>query len=85
MKTSNLSADIVKKILDLDGPTPEPAIRTGDTGQQIPCFDSCLLITASMCNNVCNINFPMLSNELESEKLNIGSPVVQTDGRCTVT
>ena len=46
----NLSADDFKKILDLDGLTPEPAIRSGDTGQQIPCFDSCQLITTLMCN-----------------------------------
>ena len=30
--------------------TPEPAIRSGDTGQRIPCSDSCQLITALMCN-----------------------------------
>ena len=34
---------------------------------------------------VCNISFPMLPNELESKKLNIGFPVVRTDARCTVT
>ena len=50
LKTSNLSADNFKKILDLDGSTPEPAIRSGDTGQRIPCFDSCQLITILMCN-----------------------------------
>ena len=33
MKTSKLSADNFKKILDLDGSTPEPEIRSGDTGQ----------------------------------------------------
>ena len=38
-ETSNLSADNFKKVLDLDGSTPEPAIRSGDTGQGIPCFD----------------------------------------------
>ena len=41
LKTSNLSADNFKKMVDLDGLTPEPVIRTGDTGQQI---------TALMCN-----------------------------------
>ena len=40
---------ITSKILDLDGLTPEPAIRSGDTGQQLPCFDSCQLITTLMC------------------------------------
>ena len=39
-----------KKILNLDGSTPEPAIRSGDTGQWISCFDSCQLITTLMCN-----------------------------------
>ena len=41
MKTSNLSADNFQKVLGLDGLTPEPAIWSSDTGQQIPCFDSC--------------------------------------------
>ena len=35
MKTSNLSADNFRKILGLDGSTPEPAIRSSDTGQGI--------------------------------------------------
>ena len=39
-----------EKIHDLDGSTPEPAIGSGDTGQQIPCFDSCQLLTTLMCN-----------------------------------
>ena len=30
--------DNFKKVLDLDGLTPEPMIRSGDTGQRIPCF-----------------------------------------------
>ena len=47
-ETGNLSAD--KKIFDLDGSTLEPAVRSGDTGQRIPCFDSCQLITTLMCN-----------------------------------
>ena len=50
MKTSNSSADNYKKILDLDGSTPEPAIRSGDIGHRIPCFDSCQLIITLMCN-----------------------------------
>ena len=80
LKTSDLSADNFKKILDLDGSTPETAIRSGDTGQRIPCFDSCQLITTLMCN-VCNISLPVLSNWLESVRLNIGCPMVRTDGR----
>ena len=45
-----MSADNFKNILDLNGSTPEPTIRSGDTGQRIPCFDSCQLITTLMCN-----------------------------------
>ena len=54
-KTSNCSTDNFKKILDLDGWTPEPAIRSGDTGQRISCFDSCQLITILICN-MCTIS-----------------------------
>ena len=50
LKRSNLSADNSKTILELDGSIPEPAIRSGDTGQRIPCFDSCQLISTFMCN-----------------------------------
>ena len=49
-ETGNLSADNFKKLLGLDGWTLEPAVRSCDTGQRIPCFDSCLLITTLMCN-----------------------------------
>ena len=80
MKTSNLSADNFKKILDLDGSTPEPAIRSGDTGQRIPCFDSCQLIATLMCNQFS----PGLPNWLESARVNIGVPVVRTDGHVTI-
>ena len=38
MKTSTLSADNFKKISDLDGSKPEPAIRSSDTGQQDTLF-----------------------------------------------
>ena len=57
LKTSNLSADNFKKVLDLDGSTPEPAIRSGDTGQRIPCFDSCQLITTLMSNGCVHYQF----------------------------
>ena len=99
MKTSNLSADHSKKVIDLDGSTPEsairsidldrstaePAIQSGDTGQWIPCFDSCQLIhgyylrliTTLMCNQFP----PGLLKWLESVKVNIGFPVVRTGGR----
>ena len=72
--------DDFKKVLDLDGSTPEPTIWSGDTGQPIPCFDSCQLINIDV-QYVCNISLPVLPNYLESVRLNIGSPVVRTDGR----
>ena len=50
LKTSHLSADNFKKIHDLDGWKPDPTIRSSDTGQRIPCFDSCQLITTLMSN-----------------------------------
>ena len=76
MKTSNLSGNNFKKVLDLDGSTPELAIRSGDTGQWIPCFDSCQLITTLMCDQFS----PGLPKKIESVKVNIGSPVVRKDG-----
>ena len=76
MKKSKLSADNFKKILKLDGSTPEPAIRSGNTGQRIPCFDSCQLNTTLMCNQL-SPGFP----KLESVRVNIGITVVRTDGR----
>ena len=58
LKTSTLSADNFQKIVDLEGSTSEPAIRLSNTGQRIPCFDSCHLITKLM-SNMC-ISFPVL-------------------------
>ena len=49
-ETGNLSGDNFKKLLYLDGWTLKPAVRSCDTGQRIPCFDSCQLITTLMCN-----------------------------------
>ena len=45
-----MSANNLKKTLELSGSIPEPAIRSGDTGQQIYCFDSCQLIKTWMYN-----------------------------------
>ena len=80
MNTSNLSADNFKKILVLDGSTPEPTIRSGDIGQRIPCFDSCQLITT----NQFSPGLPRLTKWLESVRVNIGIPVVRTDDRSGV-
>ena len=41
---------ITSKILYLDGSTPEPVKRSSDTGQRVPCFDSCQLIKTLMSN-----------------------------------
>ena len=76
-ETGHLSADNSKKVFDLDGSTLEPAVRSGDTGQRIFCFDSFQLITKLMCNQF-SIGLP---NQLESVRVNIGFPVVRTDGR----
>ena len=50
MKSINLSADTLKKTLELSGSIPEPAIRSGDTGQQKHYFDSYQLIKTWMYN-----------------------------------
>ena len=57
LKTNNLSADNFRKIPDLDGSTPEPAIQSSDTGQRIPCFDSCQLITTLMSKGCVHYQF----------------------------
>ena len=48
MKRRNLLADNFKKTFELSGSILEPAIRSGDSGQQIHCFDSCQLIKTWM-------------------------------------
>ena len=50
MKSINLSVDTFKKTLELRGSIPEPAIRSGDAGQQKHYFDSCQLIKTGMYN-----------------------------------
>ena len=85
LRSSNLSANIFKILLELRGSIPEPAIRSGDTGQQKHYFHSGQLIKTWMYN--IRLQAPKL--QLESVRLNIGMPVVRTDGRsggrCTVT
>ena len=58
LKTSNLSADNLKKKLDLDGSIPEPAMRAANTGQQIPCFNSRQLLKTWMCNIRLHLGYP---------------------------
>ena len=77
LKTSNLSADNFKKILDLDGSTPEPAIRSSDTGQRIPCFDSCQLITTLMSNGCVHYQFSCALKLARKYELNIDCDLVK--------
>ena len=63
MKSSNLSADTFKILLELRGSIPEPAIRSGDTGKQKHCFDSCQLIKTLMYN--IRLQAPKLARKCE--------------------
>ena len=63
MKSSNLSADTFKILLELRGSIPEPAIRSGDTGQQKHYFDSCQLIKRWMYN--IRLQAPKLARKYE--------------------
>ena len=54
---------ITSKILELSGSIPEPAIRSGDTGQQKHYFASCQLITTSTCN--IRLQSPKLARKCE--------------------
>ena len=76
LKTSNLSADNFQKILDLDGLTPEPAIRSSDTGQRIPCFDSCQLIK-TLINGCVHYQFFCALKLARSMRLNIDRDLVK--------
>ena len=69
--------DNFQKTLDLDGSTPVPAIRSSDTCQRIPWFDSRQLITTLMSNHMCALSFPVLPNKLESMRLNIDRDLVK--------
>ena len=63
LKSSNLSADTFKILLELRGSIPEPAIRSGDTGQQKHYFDSCQLIKTWMYN--IRLQAPKLARKCE--------------------
>ena len=65
-ETGNLSEDNFKKMLHLDGSTLEPAVRSGDTGQRIPCFDSCQLITINIDEQLVFSWAPKLARKCES-------------------
>ena len=77
---------ITSKILDLDGSTPEPAIRSSDTGQRVPCFDSCQFIKTLM-SNMCALSVflclvPMRRLSKPSRSMHFGD-VSDTNGRET--
>ena len=74
MKTTNLLGDNFKKILELDGSTPESAMGSSDIGQRIPCRAIDHNIDVQY---VCIISFPVLSNYLESMRMNIDRDLVK--------
>ena len=59
-----------QKILDVDGSTPEPAIQSSDTGQRVPCFDSCQLIKTLM-SNMCALSVFLCSQTTVAKKYEI--------------
>ena len=65
LETSNLSAGNFKKTRKLDGSTTEPAIRSCDIGQWIPCFDSCQLNTQIKKGRFC-IGYPVSQTDVRS-------------------
>ena len=67
-------------MLDLDGPTLEPVVRSGDTGQRMPCFDSCK-IDHNIDVQPVQLVFSWAPKLAKSVRVNIGFPVVRTDGR----
>ena len=61
----------------MDGSTPEPAIRSGDTGLILPCFDSCQLITTLMRNQWA----PKVARKCESKRGADGRSLWRAGGR----
>ena len=70
-------------ILDLNGSIPEPTIQSGGTGRQIPCFDSCQLITTWMCN--IRLQAPKLARKCEIKHWFPCGADGRLGGQCTVT
>ena len=65
---------------NLDELAPEPTERSCDTGQLIPCFDSCQLTILWMSIIKLNTRYRP-PHQLERLTFHIGFPVVRTDGR----
>ena len=70
-------------ILDLNGSIPEPTIWSGGTGRQIPCFDSCQLITTWMCK--IRLQAPKLARKCEIKHWFPCGADGRLGGQCTVT
>ena len=65
LKSTNLSVDAFNKTLELSEAIPEPAIRSGNTGQQKHYFDSCQLIKTWMYN--IRLKAPKLARKCENK------------------
>ena len=79
-KSVNFSVEnsVKKKTCNLNRWTADPAIRSCDTGQWIPCFDSCQLTTTWMCN--IRLHAPTLPRKCDIFKL-VALWCGRTDGR----
>ena len=74
----------VKKTLEPSGSIPEPAIGSGDTGQQTHYFDSCQLIKTWMYN--IRLQAPKLARKCEIKHwYTCGADGRKIGCRCTVT
>ena len=62
-----MSADNFKKTLQLGGSIPEPAMWSGDTGQQIHCYGSCKLIKTWMYSIRLQAPKPWIIERLDRE------------------
>ena len=74
-----------KKILDLYGSTPEPAIRPSDTGQRIPFFHSCQLITTLMSNGCVHDQFSCALKLARKNEIKHWSRSSKTTGQRTAS
>ena len=80
-KTSTWSAVTFKKNLTSMSCQLEPAIWSRDTGQRIPCFDSCQLIITGMSNTKEVSSKPRLHVSLSTCYLEYGSHLARLHRR----
>ena len=82
LKTKKWSAENFKKMCNLDELAPEPTKRSCDTGQLIPCFDSCQLLTIIWMSIIKLNTRYRPPHSLERLTFHIiGFPAVRTDGQ----